>query len=131
VDRRGHDIVEVVREPPRLAVLAHEALDDADLGERFVGRSHRFGDPVLDAGARASQRTAKYECRRHHDRGHGQRGYGESRVSEHQERDAAHEQDHLSRELRDPRVAQRLQDCQIGGQSARQLAGPTLREIGG
>ena len=129
VDRRGHHVLQMARESPGLTLLSHEALNDSDLGKGFIRRPHGFRDPVLDAGARAPERAAEYESRRHDDRRHGKRGHRETRVGDHQQRDAAHEQDDLARKLRDPGVAQRLQDGEIGRQPARQFPRAAFREI--
>ena len=72
-----------------------------DLRERLVGRASRLGNPVLDAGAGAPQRTSKDE-RRTDDEGHdGERRCSKARVGDRQEDDAPDQEQRLAGKLRE------------------------------
>ena len=130
-DRRRYDIGEVSVVPSYLLFLAREALHDPDLAEGLLRRSHRLGDAVLDARARAPQHAAEEHRRADDDRHDGESRRRQARVRERQHHDAADEIQRLARELGELVAEHRLEERCIGRQPARQLTAPPVGEEAG
>ncbi len=111
-----------------LGALLHEALHRADLRERLLRHRARLGHPVLHTGRDAPEPPPEDERRADHHRRHEQRGQREPRLQPGEQHDAADQGQHLAAELGDLVAQHALEQADVDGQPAGELAGAPVRE---